>query len=61
MKEKEYLAMNKNYPNYKSTKKDLSKLFTLIQKMGHFPTSNELSVAFDDWCLQYSIIYPSFY
>jgi hypothetical protein len=41
--------MNKNHPDYRPAKKDLSRLFTLIQKMGYFPTSNELSVAFNDW------------
>jgi hypothetical protein len=55
-----FRAMNKNNQNYRPTKKNLSKLFTLIQKMGHFPTSNELFVAFDDWCLQYFIVHPSF-
>lgn len=58
-RERIFRAMNKNHPDYRPAKKDLSRLFTLIQKMGHFPTSNELSVAFDDWCLQYSIVHPS--
>jgi hypothetical protein len=47
-RERIFRAMNKNYSDYRPAKKNLSKLFTLIQKMGHFPTSNELSVAFDD-------------
>jgi hypothetical protein len=58
-RERIFRALNRNHPDYRPAKSDLSKLFSLIKIMGHFPTSNELSVAFDDWCLKYSIIHPS--
>jgi hypothetical protein len=58
-RERIFRTINKNHPNYRPAKKNLSRLFTLIQKMGHFPTLNKLSVAFNDWCLQYFIVHPS--
>jgi hypothetical protein len=60
-RERIFRIINKNHPNYRPTKKNLSILFTLIQKMGHFPTSNELFVAFDNWYFQYSIVIQALY
>ena len=48
-----------SYLDYRATKQDLSTIFVLLQKSGHFSSLGELSRELDLWCNKYSKVYTS--
>jgi 4-hydroxy-L-threonine phosphate dehydrogenase PdxA len=51
--------MIKTHPDYRAAKQDLSTIFSLLQKFGHFASPGALSREFDAWCTKYSQVYAS--
>jgi hypothetical protein len=51
--------MVRSHPDYRAAKQDLSTIFALLQKPGHFSSPGELSRELDLWCNKYSTVYAS--
>lgn len=51
--------MNKSHPDYKEAKKDLTAVFSNLQKFGNYATEKELSEAFNEWMNKYSVVHSN--
>jgi len=51
--------MNKQHPDYRAGKSDLSTIFAKLQTPGAFGTPNDLAKEFMKWAAKYSVVYSS--